>query len=541
MSANIILTIFASYSQNILKKEMQNYLLDITVSSGTVLEEMVEDKGFNIAASYDNLAHVFKDVGLEGIESSYAYVVKSDGTMLYHPTKDKVGQSVENEVVKGVVEQLEAGKKPEPKTVTYVFKGVTKYSAYYVTEDSKAVIVVCADESEIFEPINTMTFIGISLMVMVTVGFVIIGYIITKRFVRPIEDVAVVIAKMADLDFTPDAAMEKLTARKDETGVMSNAVAQLRGELVDIVSSIQDNSTQLFEASDKLNDNAKETANTVEQVENAVSDIAAGATSQAEETQNATENVVSMGNMISETAHEVELLKSNSEQVHNSSRQAQDILNELISVNDKTKVSIKEIYDQTNTTNESALKIKEATEMISSIAEETNLLSLNASIEAARAGEQGRGFAVVAAQIQKLAEQSNESALRIQEITDMLINDSTKAVETMQIVQDNMNIQSEKMASTESKFEEVNEGILSSINGITQIAERTETLNDVRERVVDGVQNLSAIAEENAASSQETSASVTQVSNVIIDISENADRLKVIAEQLDKDMKNFKL
>ncbi|MBO5459374.1 MAG: methyl-accepting chemotaxis protein, partial [Lachnospira sp.] len=278
-----------------------------------------------------------------------------------------------------------------------------------------------------------------------------------------------------------------------------------------------------------------------EQVENAVSDIATGATSQAEETQSATENVVEMGNMISETAREVEALKNNSEQVHNSSGEARDILNELIKVNDKTKISVQEIYEQTNTTNESALKIKEATEIITSIAEETNLLSLNASIEAARAGEQGRGFAVVASQIQKLAEQSSESALRIQEITDMLISDSTKAVKTMQIVKDNINIQNEKMIGTENKFKEVNEGILSSINGIVQIADMTDNLNIVRERVVDGVQNLSAIAEENAASSEETSASVTQVSNVIIDISENADRLKSIAEQLDREMKNFKL
>ncbi len=541
LSVNAILLIFESYSQNTIKKQTQNYLLDITLSSGTILEEMIKEKGFNVALGYDSLESAFKDIGLEGIESSYAYIVDKESTMKYHPTKDKVGQSVENEVVKDVIAQIQAGKHPEPKTVTYEFKGVTKYSAYYVTKNNGAVVVVCADESEILAPVYNMTKIGLALMVIVSVTCIVIGYFVTRKFVRPIENIAVIIGNMADLDFTADDNMDKLTARKDETGVMSKAVAQLRKELISIVSSIQSNSEQLFAASDKLNDNAKDTANTIEQVENAVSDIATGATSQAEETQSATENVVEMGNMISETAREVEVLKNNSEQVHNSSGEARDILNELIKVNDKTKISVQEIYEQTNTTNESALKIKEATEIITSIAEETNLLSLNASIEAARAGEQGRGFAVVASQIQKLAEQSSESALRIQEITDMLINDSTKAVETMQVVKDNINIQNEKMIGTENKFKEVNEGILSSINGIVQIADMTDNLNIVRERVVDGVQNLSAIAEENAASSEETSASVTQVSNVIIDISENADRLKSIAEQLDREMKNFKL
>ena len=297
----------------------------------------------------------------------------------------------------------------------------------------------------------------------------------------------------------------------------------------------------MFDASKRLNGDAKETASTVEQVENAVSDIAAGATNQAEETQDTTENVVEMGNMISETADEMENLKENSQQVGSSSVQAQQILSELIDVNNKAKASIREISEQTNVTNESALKIQEATDIITSIAEETNLLSLNASIEAARAGEQGRGFAVVAAQIQKLAEQSSKSAQKIQEIIGMLIADSKKAVDTMQVVQENMDIQTQKMESTESMFEEVNVGIKAALDSMARIGGKIENLNIARERMIDGVQNLSAIAEENAASSEETSASVTQVSNIILDISDNANNLNRIAEKLEQETRMFKI
>ena len=297
----------------------------------------------------------------------------------------------------------------------------------------------------------------------------------------------------------------------------------------------------MFDASKRLNGDAKETASTVEQVENAVSDIAAGATNQAEETQDTTENVVEMGNMISETADEMENLKENSQQVGSSSVQAQQILSELIDVNNKAKASIREISEQTNVTNESALKIQEATDIITSIAEETNLLSLNASIEAARAGEQRRGFAVVAAQIQKLAEQSSKSAQKIQEIIGMLIADSKKAVDTMQVVQENMDIQTQKMESTESMFEEVNVGIKAALDSMARIGGKIENLNIARERMIDGVQNLSAIAEENAASSEETSASVTQVSNIILDISDNANNLNRIAEKLEQETRMFKI
>lgn len=541
LSAAVILLVFVPYTGKILKNETHNYMLDLTVSNGTILESMIEEKGFDNALNYDSLQPVFSSVGLEGTDSSYVYIVKKDGTMLYHPTESKVGQPVENTVVKNVVSQMEAGKHPEAEVVTYEFGGANKYSAYYVTKDDSAVVVVCADESEIMAPIKKACGISIVIMLCVSTVFVIIGYFVTKRFVRPIEDAAESISKMADLDFTPDENVEKLATRKDETGVIGNAVLLLCQELIKVVASIQESSNQLFDASKRLNGDAKETASTVEQVENAVSDIAAGATNQAEETQDTTENVVEMGNMISETADEMENLKENSQQVGSSSVQAQQILSELIDVNNKAKASIREISEQTNVTNESALKIQEATDIITSIAEETNLLSLNASIEAARAGEQGRGFAVVAAQIQKLAEQSSKSAQKIQEIIGMLIADSKKAVDTMQVVQENMDIQTQKMESTESMFEEVNVGIKAALDSMARIGGKIENLNIARERMIDGVQNLSAIAEENAASSEETSASVTQVSNIILDISDNANNLNRIAEKLEQETRMFKI
>lgn len=541
LSAAVILLVFVPYTGKILKNETHNYMLDLTVSNGTILESMIEEKGFDNALNYDSLQPVFSSVGLEGTDSSYVYIVKKDGTMLYHPTESKVGQPVGNTVVKNVVSQMEAGKHPEAEVVTYEFGGANKYSAYYVTKDDSAVVVVCADESEIMAPIKKACGISIVIMLCVSTVFVIIGYFVTKRFVRPIEDAAESISKMADLDFTPDENVEKLATRKDETGVIGNAVLLLCQELIKVVASIQESSNQLFDASKRLNGDAKETASTVEQVENAVSDIAAGATNQAEETQDTTENVVEMGNMISETADEMENLKENSQQVGSSSVQAQQILSELIDVNNKAKASIREISEQTNVTNESALKIQEATDIITSIAEETNLLSLNASIEAARAGEQGRGFAVVAAQIQKLAEQSSKSAQKIQEIIGMLIADSKKAVDTMQVVQENMDIQTQKMESTESMFEEVNVGIKAALDSMARIGGKIENLNIARERMIDGVQNLSAIAEENAASSEETSASVTQVSNIILDISDNANNLNRIAEKLEQETRMFKI
>lgn len=536
--AVVILAIVIPSAQEMMLDQTKNYLLDVTTSSGSTLETLRKQIKLTDASV---LKKSFQEVGLEGIESSYAYVVTKDGTMQYHPTEEKIGQPVENAVVNGLLPEMQAGNRPDADVVEYDFNGVRKYAAYYVDEACSSVLVVCADEDEVIAPLRRVMSISIIAFVVVVLILTVFGLVVTSRCVRPIVQVSGVIGKMAHMDFTPTPGTEMLLKRKDETGLMSRSVGHLRKELIAMVEEIQGQSNELFTASERLDHDAAETAKTVSQVENAVGDIASGATNQAEETQNATENVIDMGNMIEATNREAELLETNSEQMRDSSNQAMNILTELMEVNDKTKTSIEEIYEQTNITNASAQKIKDATTLIASIAEETNLLSLNASIEAARAGEQGKGFAVVASQIQKLAEQSNESAQQIDEITSALIQDSTKAVETMQQVRDIMDEQSDKMLKTDQMFRQVNTGVANALDSVVNITGKTENLDGSRSRVVDVVQNLSAIAQQNAASSEETSASVAEVSNIVVDISDNAAQLKEIAYGLDQSVKKFRL
>lgn len=534
VTAATLLLIMVPFSERQIKNEIKNYMYDIAQSSCSILDTM---------SSTDDAAlkERFQNVSVEGISSSYAYIVSSDGTMLYHPTAEKIGKSVENAVIKGVVSELQNGQKPENKVVTYEFNGVNKYVAYSISKDQSKIVVISADESEVLQPVNNMMKLAVFALIVVVVIVSAIGIVITEIALRPIIRVSQIVQKMADLDFSENENTEKMKKRKDETGVMTRSVALLREELVNLLEGIQKQSVQLFKTSANLDGDSDETQKMVEQVDRAVGDIATGATSQAQETQNATENVIAMGNMIEDTNAEAERLNGNAQQMKDSSDQAMQILKELNEINDRTKQSIEEVYTQTNITNESVQKIKEATVLIASIAEETNLLSLNASIEAARAGEQGKGFAVVASQIQKLAEQSNESASQIDEITNALISDSTKSVETIAQVRDIMNEQSEKMEKTDSMFRQVNTGVDHAMDSVNTITEKTELLNQSREKIIDVVQNLSAIAEENAASSQETSASITQVNTVVTDISDNASGLKDIAYHLEKDVKRVQL
>ena len=329
--------------------------------------------------------------------------------------------------------------------------------------------------------------------------------------------------------------------RKDEIGQISRAVQKLKQDLTNVITEIKDNSKELLGSSEVLNEKTSASMEHISQIERAVDEIAQGAGSQAQETQSATENVISMGNMIEDTSKEITTLNENAKQIKTLGQDAVTTIEELQKINQKTRESMDMIYNQTNTTNSSAQRIKEATALITEIAEETNLLSLNASIEAARAGEQGRGFAVVAGQIQKLAEQSNESARQIEEIITSLLDDSGKAVETMEAVKEIMDEQNENVERTNDQVRQVIGQVDDSIAAIGRIAQQSEKLNETRITITDTVQNLTAVAEENAAGTQESAASVAQIGELIRDITRIAGQQKAIADKLKENMSIFEL
>lgn len=525
--------------RKILLSNTENYLTDSAVLTGNGIDREMELSTWDEVMDTDALAKVVGNVSVKGLDSSYCYLVSADGTMLYHPTADKIGQPVENEAVKSLLAGLEKGQHPDPAVLKYVFRGTMKYAAYYIGENSDFIVIVSADEAEVLEDVNSFAVQDIIYSIIALLIFSILVFVMVTWFINPIVRLSNRVHSLADMDFRADQKLALLGRRRDETGSMARALTHMRQEMVEVVNGITSHSKELFDASANMSETAAHTTASVNDVEKAISEIAQGATSQAQETQTATENVILMGNMIEDTNKEIEELRNSARGMRSSAEKALDILKQLNEVNNQTKAAIGTIYEQTNTTNASALKIKEATDIITDIAEETNLLSLNASIEAARAGEQGRGFAVVASQIQKLAEQSNESARQIGDIINQLMTDSEKSVDTMKDVQQVIGRQDEYVANTEESFREVNDGIQKSIDGIRTITEKTEQLDQARVKVVDVVQNLTAIAEENAAGTEETSASAAEVGNTMTQMAEEAKHLSDIANKMEENVNVF--
>ena len=389
------------------------------------------------------------------------------------------------------------------------------------------------------------TINGIILMVLLSVIFVmvaciVIAVIMSVSITRSLQKGISEVQKVADGELGSPIE-EKLLKRNDEVGDLAKAIDTLQKALQNIVSKIAQSTDNIKMAANELGVTAKDTNYTMKQVEDAVSSISENITEQAKSTKTTTDNIVLMGDQIGRTSEEVGLLNQNADVMRKSSEQASYTIQQLRQINDKVKESINTITRQTNLTNESAQKIQAAIGIISSIAEETNLLSLNASIEAARAGESGRGFAVVASQIQKLAEQSNSSSCEIEEITNTLISNSDEAVEIMRQVHEIIDSQSQNMTDTENIVSEVMDGINTSLEKIEKIEYATEQLESSRNRIVETVEGLSDIAEQNAASTEETFAQTSQVSNTFEQIEAKADQLKQIADELSDIMQHFQL
>ena len=388
--------------------------------------------------------------------------------------------------------------------------------------------------------INSILRIVIFSVIAVVMVCIVIAVIISMSITRSLKKGIGAVQKVAagELGNPIDKTM---LDRKDEIGDLAISIDTLQKALRDIITKIAQSTDKLAFEADALGATANETNSTMKQVENAVSSITGNISEQAKTTKSTTENIVLMGEQIGVTSSEVGLLNQNADRMRQSSEQATTTIKQLRQINSEVEKSIETITAQINVTNDSAQRIRAATEMITSIAEETNLLSLNASIEAARAGENGRGFAIVATQIQKLAEQSNESSHVIEEITNDLINNAGETVDIMSKVHEIIDSQSHNMMETEKIVAEVMDGIGTSLEKIEQIESTTVLLEDSRNRIVQAVEGLSEIAQQNAANTQETCAQTIEVSNTFEQIEDSALQLKKIADVLSDTMKYFRL
>lgn len=386
---------------------------------------------------------------------------------------------------------------------------------------------------------STIVSMALSMMGVFIVAIVIGMFVITRiaKHLDGAVDYLGTLSKGA-LNLT---VKKDLVVRKDEVGDIARAIQRLVESMRDIITNITTSSQALQGFSEKFSASFDRIAESINNVNIAVDEIANGSSSQAAETMSASQKVTQMGTALDETTANVETLGSSSVKMREYNKTAAKNLDELSAISETTKSSVLLVQNQTNQTNDSAQEIREATELITDIANQTNLLSLNASIEAARAGENGRGFAVVADEIRNLSEQSRESAERIVEIVNTLIANSNTSVTTMNEVAENIRTQNNKIEETGEMFRSLNEEIAEVTEAIEKIRKQTEALDVQKKEVLDIVDGLAAIAEQNAAGTEETSASMAEFHEIIDSCHEATEELTKLAQNLADHTERFTL
>ena len=365
-----------------------------------------------------------------------------------------------------------------------------------------------------------------------------IGIYLANSMAKAVDYSSRQIEKVADgiLQFEEN---KKVVERTDEIGGMARAVRKVMGHLKEVIGKIAFTSEELDNFTDKYVMSFQAVDEHITHMEAATNEVANGATSQAMETRAAQDGVANIGEAIEHLTKAVDVLDETTDIMKEYNQKAHDTLEELAKISGQTRSSVDEVYDQTNTTHESATNIRKATDMITAIANQTNLLSLNASIEAARAGDAGRGFAVVADEIRGLSEQSNNSAVQIIKIIKELIENSNLSVETMQGLMKVIEMQDKMLAETENVFAALNKEI-GEVSGIVlEINNQIRALNEEKAVVTTVVENLAAIAEENAASAEETSATMSELKVIVTECVEDTATIAEMAKVLTEETKRF--
>lgn len=423
-------------------------------------------------------------------------------------------------------------------------QGVDYYAAYVPLTNTDGSVVgavfagrPCAD---VISFIYAKVFAMLAASVIVLLLCCVVGLIVATRMARAMMSTANALNELStgNLAIEVDPAVRK---RKDELGQMGVALETLIEKLRAIVGGLKQSSDTLYSSGNSLDQMGGQCSAAADEIGRAVEDISKGAVSQAEEIESASQEIATMGEVIENIVSNVGSLTDTSHSMTQAGNASTVTMQELSESNDRTTEAITRIGDQIRLTNTSIEKIGAAASLITSIADQTSLLSLNASIESARAGEAGRGFAVVAGEIQKLAVQSDEAAAEIQQIIDTLLTESEQTMKVMQQAEGLVAEQQQKLNATKTRFMEVSSGIDTSREGTDIIRSNADSCDQARSQVVDVISNLSAISQENAASAQQTTASMEELNATINMLAEAAGNLKVLSEELNSEMDFFRL
>lgn len=534
--SNVICMVFIlESSKKQITDSVKHTMVDVVSTTSKIMENEISNSDAD-DLDYDGYAKDLSGVKLEGMDSSYMYVVQNDGTMLYHPTKEKVGQPVENAVIKGVVNQLQDGKKPGTTVVEYDFNGTTKYSAYTILNNEN-ILVLTADESEALSGITTVTAASVGISTIVVLIAIIISFIMGRRLMRPLVKVSAIIEDVANGNIDADFSVVKES--NDEIGLIIEKMKELTQSLGSIVGRIRNSSDTMSSNSYELNDTSSQTLAANNEISKAVEDVAEGSTGMAASISKINENLLEMSNETKDINASVDEIKNQTAAVQDSSKIMNDKIKSMQDSSRKMDDGISAISKRIETVNTTVDKVSNIVSVIEEISSETNLLSLNASIEAARAGDAGKGFAVVAQEIRVLSDNTNTELENIKQIISSLVEECRYCVQASStIVEDNAK-QKEEIRAVLDEFSELDEQIQKTAEKADEIEELVTAMIELNDDITKSSNSLTDVSAANAAATEEMNANIEELNAMMNGVAEMAGHMNDESDALKEALSFF--
>ena len=523
-------------AQSQIRSSVKTTMMDMAESSDMLVENAMSTLNQD-QLTYDAYAFLLKDVKIKNVDSSYVYLVNEDGTMLYHPTEEKVVQPVENVVVTGLVKQLQNGEHPGNAVADYDFHGTAKCAAYCIMSNND-IVVVSADESDVLSGLHQVSATAFGVLVGIVLVMCVIAYIVGKRMAKPLVKLGNVIEQMAEGNL--NASFDGVKDSNDEIGLIKVRMQHMATMLSDIVEKIREASDHMTASSWELNETSEQTLSANGEISRAVQDVAEGSTNMATSIMDINDNLGTMSSetqVIDSSVHEI---KKQAAIVQESSQMMSDKMRNMRESSVRMDEGIATISERIRKVNEVVDKVREIVSVIEEISGQTNLLSLNASIEAARAGDAGRGFAVVAEEIRVLSDNTSEQLENIKQIISELISECSECVKASEnIVEDNA-AQKEEISYVLTEFGTLDEQIGLTADKAEEIKKLVETMVELNGNITQSSGGLTDVSSANAAATEEMTANIEELNAMMHGVADMAGQMHDQSEKLNNALKYFK-
>lgn len=518
------------YFDDIIGYELITYSTPI-VAGGKIIGVAGVDLTFDVFSNIVNELEVY--------ETGYAYLLDGNQSVLVHPNYNQ-GEDF-RQVSNGQMAMMTDRMLEVPSGIVYHnLDGVRGISGYKTLQNGW-VLAVAPPINEVLAPLTTLltSFLVIGLLMMVL--SVLFSYFVGVGLSRPIIGVTNILRRIANLNLMADQSDGKWQKNKDETGLMAKELDNMRQQLQDLVFNLKQQILSLNKESTNLSLATDETTQTLDQVSNAVNDLAEGAYQQSNDTGESVEKLKSLALRIGKVVDNAQLMLTNTQKVNEVNHQTTSTLNALRAKLDDTNQAVDSIESQIKGLMVKSEAIGDVSKLIEGVADQTNLLALNAAIEAARAGDAGKGFAVVAEEVRKLAEETAVLTGKINttmfEIREDIDETNSQMIVVKETIHEHGDATGEVVASFDASIASIEE-IVSEIN---ELNSNIEAVNTDKEVVVGALNNIAYITEQNASASEEVSASVEQQTATVESIGQMAKSLAEVADSIEGQITAFKV